>query len=389
MAVVKQSRISVSVGHLKPGWQVDHDIFADRVVLVTAGTVITERMIDAFHRRGIEQVDVSEYSSLAQYALSGHEEHSALSAMLKDPMAAYEHHQIEMAIPAEELEELAQELESFFEEIELGQNVDYKKVRGIVHDLVTMFSERLQYAVKLLDLDRFDRYTYRHSLNVGMLFMLVASDWVDSREELEELVFGTVLHDAGKARVGHEIINKPGKLTDEEWETMRMHPIWSAEVLADAGASDDAISIARSHHERVDGRGYPDKLPAMELSHYVRLSSICDVYDALTTKRSYKKKMDFAKAIDIILQGCGSQFDPRVAHEFIRRVGRYPVGSFVRLSSNEVAVVVRVNESAITRPVVSRVMRANGDFTPYAEELDLASQDSLYINEILVEAPPS
>jgi HD-GYP domain-containing protein (c-di-GMP phosphodiesterase class II) len=379
MAIAEHSRVTVRVDRLQPGWQVDREIMADQTVLVTAGTTITQRMIDAFHRRGIEQVEISRDSTLIK--LLGADDEAA-----RNLAETYARHRIEQAIPPEVIEELTDEIESFFAEIELGQEIDYSKMRGIVHQMVELFKERSNYAVKLVDLDRFDRYTYRHSLNVGMLMMLVASDWVDSQEELEDIVFGSVLHDAGKARVGHQIINKPGKLTDEEWAIMRQHPIWSEEIMRDAAASPQAISIARSHHERLDGRGYPDGLNSDKLNRYVRLSTICDVYDALTTKRSYKQKMSYAKAIDIILQSCGTQFDPAIAHEFIRRVGRYPIGTFVRLSSNEVAVIIGVNQRALSCPIVSRVLSADGAFTEQAEELDLARQHKLFITEILVGA---
>ena len=120
------------------------------------------------------------------------------------------------------------------------------------------------------------------------------------------------------------------------------------------------------------------------MDRFIFLSSICDVYDALTTKRSYKSTMDFGRAIDSILQGCGTQFHPATANEFIRRVGRYPVGCFVKLSSNEVAVVLRVNENAISRPVVSRVLNPDGSYRPEGEEIDLSRRSDLYITEHVV-----
>jgi HD-GYP domain-containing protein (c-di-GMP phosphodiesterase class II) len=193
-----------------------------------------------------------------------------------------------------------------------------------------------------------------------------------------------VLHDIGKARVGAAIINKEGPLDAGEWAIMHQHTLWSAEMLADAGAAQPAISIARWHHEKVDGSGYPDGISGEQLDCYAHLAAVCDVYDALTTRRSYKMKMDFARAIDIIIRSCGKHFDPGIAHQFIRRVGRYPVGTFVKLNTGDAAVVLRANDGAINRPVVSRVIDANGAERVDAEELDLSKDLTRHIVEIIV-----
>jgi len=367
---------------------VDRDIIVDHNVLVAAGVTITPKMIESFRRRGIDEIEVSRDSELAD-ALVEREPEDPVTTLLSRTGEIYAQHNLELAIPPEVLEDATDQVEGFFTELEMGQEVDMDVARGVVNNLVSIFSSRANLAVKLLDLDSFDRYTYRHSINVGLLMMLVMQDWVENQEELEDLVFGAVLHDMGKAKVGADVINKPGKLTDEEWDLMRKHPIWSAEMLSEAEASPNAIGIARSHHERLDGTGYPNGLDAAELNCFSRLSAICDVYDALTTKRSYKAKMDFAKAIDIILQGCGTHFDPEVAHEFIRRVGRYPVGTFIKLSSGEIAVVLRTNERAINRPVVSRVVAADGRQIETGEELNLAIRPDLYITQVVAGVQPT
>jgi HD-GYP domain-containing protein (c-di-GMP phosphodiesterase class II) len=162
-----------------------------------------------------------------------------------------------------------------------------------------------------------------------------------------------------------------------------MHTIWSAELLTDVGASPDVISVARSHHERLDGRGYPDGLTADQLTRWAKLATVCDVYDALTTKRSYKHKMDFAKAIDIIVQDCGKAFDANIANAFIRKIGRYPVGSFVWLSTGEAAIVISVTESAVSRPIVSRVLNADLTMREESERLDLREHPEMHITGLV------
>ena len=393
--------VTIQVSDLTPGGVVDCDIFAsDMSLLVASGVTLTPGIISSFKRRGIIDVRVSSTSSMAALSTTAppptapaeapfklqdiENEQDRFEHLLERTAQVYGNHHLEQAIPPEALENATNQMEEFFSEIEIGGDVNFDAVREMSSQLVTVFTARANLAVKLLDLDRFDRYTYRHSINVGMLYMLIASEWVDDQEVLEDLVFGAVLHDIGKAKVGWEIINKPGKLDAEEWLKMQNHPNWSAEMLEAAGASPTAVSIARSHHEKLDGTGYPDGLKGGQMDRYIYLSAICDVYDALTTKRSYKSKMDFGRAIDIILRGCGSHFHPATANEFIRRVGRYPVGCFVKLSSNEVAVVLRVNENAISRPVVSRVMNTDGSYRPEGEEIDLSRRSDLFITELVV-----
>lgn len=380
---IQGGRIRVSIAALRPGWIVDRDIYSGTQRLLASGTIITPELLGSLHKRGIAWLEVRADSSLSGCQPGVHAgESDRLTALLSRHKLLYEMHHVQQAIPEEDLEQAVTQIEAFFNEIETGQEVDLNEVRDTVRGLVDQFLSHSGLAVKLLDLDRFDRYTYRHSINVGLLFMMVARDW-GSYDRLVDLVFGAVLHDLGKAKVGAAIINKQGPLNDDEWELMRQHSIWSADMLEEAGADMASISIARSHHEKVDGSGYPDGLRGGSLDRYALLAAVCDVYDALTTRRSYKQKMDFARAIDIIIRGCGKHFDPDMAHQFIRRIGRYPVGSFVILNTGEIAVVLRANENAISRPVVSRIVDITGAETSAGEELDLSNDASRHITEIV------
>lgn len=373
--------VRVALSALKPGWIVDHDIYAGTQKLIGAGVTISEQILAHLKNRNIQWLDVKADSQLAQAA--GREPDDALMCLISKSSHLLDAHGVQQAIPEETLEKATDQVATFFHEIELGRPVDLNEVRQTVAGLLEQFLAHTNMAVKLLDLDAVDRYTYRHSINVGLLFMVIARDWCN-QDELVDIVFGAVLHDLGKARVGVEIINKPGPLTDDEWVIMRRHPVWSAEMITEADASPAAIHIARSHHERLDGTGYPDGLSGDSIDRFARLAAVCDVYDALTTKRSYKSKMDYGKAMDVIIRSCGKQLDPEIAHQFLRRIGRYPAGTFVRLSSGAVAIVVRINEGAISRPVVSRVIDETGNLRRSGEEIDLSVVSNLHIAGILV-----
>ncbi|MCB1188687.1 HD-GYP domain-containing protein [bacterium] len=371
--------VFVPVERLSAGLVVDSDLFADNQKLISKGTVLSQSIISNLTSRGIEQLKVRRGSSLARLGIMPESAEDRFAALLVDTGRIYEKHDLSMVIPQEKLESASHQIETFFCDLELGQSVDLTKMRGTVDGLIREFTKNPNGAVKLLDLEHFDRYTYRHSINVGLLFLLNVADWVDDEDELAEMVYGAVMHDIGKSRVDLSILNKPGPLDREEWEIMKMHPVWSSELLEDTAISDTGMRIARAHHEKLDGSGYPDGRNASQIDRFVRLSTICDVYDAITTKRSYKNKMNFAKAIEIIIQGCGPQFDPKIANMFIRKVGQYPIGTFVRLSDGRVGVVTSVNEAAITRPVVSIVLDQQLKETDSPEELDLSELPGIRI----------
>jgi putative nucleotidyltransferase with HDIG domain len=303
--------------------------------------------------------------------------------MLLAPESTYEQHGVELVIPPQFLEETTNQIEDAFCGLESGQPLDVAPLRQTVRHMLDLVGQRPRGAIKLLDLDRFDRYTYRHSINVSLLYLLNAQTWATDEEELSEQVLGALLHDVGKVRVGSEIVNKPARLTDEEMSRMRQHPLWGLELLAGEEISPAAREIIVGHHERIDGRGYPHGRPGHELSAAARMSAICDVYDALTTSRSYKAKMNFSEAIDLIIQSAGSHFDSELAHLFITKVGRHPIGSFVKLSSGEVAVVVRLNPRSLARPIVSRALAKDGSLLAEREEFDLSQHPQIRIQHVI------
>lgn len=368
---------------VEAGWLADCDVYVGSTLLLAKGASLSRGMLDALQMRGVETLLVRNDSQLVEKARSSAAQHKPLAKLLSSVALVYEQNDVRLAVPKEFIDSATQEIERAFHDLETGKKFDAAPMRQIVHQLIDLFGEHPKGAVKLLDLDRYDAYTYRHSLNVSMFFMTLAMALPYTEAELADLVLGALLHDIGKMRVGVEILNKPGKLTDEEFARIKKHPEWGLEILADENLSPAARQIVRHHHERLDGRGYPDGLKGDEVGVNARLSAVCDVYDALTTVRSYKQKMNFSAAVDILVQGSGTQFDPAFVHLFIRRVGRYPVGTFVTLSSGETAVVVEIRESAPGRPVVALLLDAAGEMLPIGNHLDLSQEPGITITGVV------
>ncbi|MCR6555815.1 HD-GYP domain-containing protein, partial [Aeromonas sp. CPF2-S1] len=193
------------------------------------------------------------------------------------------------------------------------------------------------------------------------------------RSVLKELTLGGLLHDVGKIMTPDEVLNKPGKLTDEELEVMREHVVHSHDILAaTAGITPIMLEVAANHHERIDGTGYPRRLKGDQLSLYTRMSGIVDVYDAVTADRVYKQGMQPTQAFRILLKGVDLHFDADLVTRFIKCMGVYPVGTLVQLSNQRLAIVMQRNEQQPLKPVVKVIYHAGHRHYLEVQWLDLA-----------------
>ena len=222
-------------------------------------------------------------------------------------------------------------------------------------------------ALTLDDLNAFDNYTHRHSVQVTVLGLLIArrawstNGWTDYRgrrrydrfaDRLRKLGIGLLVHDVGKLAVPPEVLNKPAALTDEEMEVMRAHPEAGVELLRSADLSPLTISAIRDHHERPDGSGYPNGLAGTSIHEFARLAAVADVYDAVTSKRVYSGAVAPHIGVRIIAEGAGTQFCPDVVGHFRAVVMPYPVGHDVVLPDGRKGVVVSVDARHPDRPLV-------------------------------------
>lgn len=239
------------------------------------------------------------------------------------------------------------------EEVRLGGSVNTRAARERVESIVESVVRTPNALVLLTSLKNKDTYTAQHCVNVSILAVVFGRHLGLPRAELELLGLAGLLHDVGKMRVPLKILNKPGRLSAEELAVMKRHPDLGRDILAQSSDLPAAVlDAAQFHHERSDGNGYPHGLTGDQISRLTMIVAIVDFYDAVTSDRVYHAGMAPHHALDMMYRRAPKAFDRDLFAEFMRCLGIYPVGSVVRLDTNEVGVVTTADPRRHLRPVV-------------------------------------
>ena len=264
-----------------------------------------------------------------------------------------------------------QEVARLFQDVRLGQAIELSEVATVVEQISASVLRHPTALISLTRLRTADEYTYIHSVSVCALMTAVARQMELPAEQVQLAGQAGLLHDVGKMRTPVEVLNKPGRLTEAEFAVMRRHPEEGVALLQQWGASAEVIDVCLHHHEKFDGSGYPHGLAGTQISLLSRIAAVCDVYDAVSSTRPYKTAWSPAEAIRRMAEWKG-HFDPRVFQAFVKTLGIYPIGSLVRLSNEQLAVVVEQHPDSLLTPRV-RVFFSARSRTPLPQRLlDLA-----------------
>lgn len=267
----------------------------------------------------------------------------------------------------------AQAMRKMFAEVRLGKAIEPGECVVLVDEVVESINRHPDALLSLARLKTADEYTYMHSVAVCALMVSLGRQLGLNDEQCRDAGMAGMLHDLGKAAMPQEILNKPGKLTNEEFDIIKTHPSRGYEMLLDSpDVCDGAKDVCLHHHERYDGTGYPDKLVGEKISLLARMGAVCDVYDAVTSDRPYKSGWDPAHALSQMATWKG-HFDTVVFQTFVKSVGIYPTGSLVKMRSGRLAVVLEQNSAALTKPRVKVFFSTKAGLPLEPQVLDLAS----------------
>ncbi|AWM58414.1 HD-GYP domain-containing protein [Pseudomonas songnenensis] len=247
----------------------------------------------------------------------------------------------------------SQLIEQVLADVQHGRVIDTRACHGAVKRNLESMLRNESAMLWLIRLKNKDLYTSLHCLSVSIMAMGFGNHLGLQDDKLQLLGMAGLLHDVGKMRIDPQILNKPGKLTPQEFEVIKRHPVFGLEALrAQPGVPEAALHAAYGHHERLDGTGYPLGSGPGQISYMTRIITIVDAFDAITSHRAYDCARPVQAAFEILRSGSGRQFDEDLVLEFIRWLGAFPVGTLVELHTGEVAVVVEKHKQFQLRPRV-------------------------------------
>lgn len=343
-------RYFVRIRSLQEGMRIDQNI-KDRLdrVLIAKGTLLADYQIEALERMGISGVYVSEGEE--DIDVSKELQAKQTSAVARKNIAKLHTDDPAKVKLSESIKKRVSEGIQFLYTDTDSPNFTSTSV-NITSHLLKAIDDNAAIAVDISALKTSDEYTFKHSVDVATMSMIVAKKMGLKHDDVYNIGIAGLLHDMGKSKIPLEILNKPARLTDEEFEVMKKHSIYGYQILKEKEDFSPPIALAvLQHHEKMNGRGYPMGVSGDKISPYAKILSVVDVYDALVTERPYKKGMSQRDAIEIIMS-MTDDLDIEAMRSFLGSIILYPVDTIVQLSNGEEACVVENHPEAILRPTV-------------------------------------
>ncbi len=258
--------------------------------------------------------------------------------------------------------------------------VDLDNIGLITTRIIDEILENKEVIVNLSDIRSKDEYNYAHNVNVCCLAVLTAVRLGISDDKIKEIAIGAILHDLGKARIPKDIIDRQEQLSEREYEVYKQHVTLGYEAVKEKKwLSSLSKVIILTHHERINGSGFPYGWTEEKIHEAVKIVSICDVFDTMTNKRLERDAYKTYEVIEYLMAMKGSLFDAQIVDVFINLIALYPSGSGIITNKNDYGIVVKQNQGLSTRPIIRLLKNINGDSYPPNMEIDLSKEHTVFI----------
>lgn len=376
----------VSVGELQPGMFI-HDLNCGHVfhpLLQTRFKVEDTAAIDRLIERGVSSVYIdTRLGADAPGSPTAEEVRNEIDAALlkidqrTSPAGTAPASADDIELAHQVYEEASQTVHELMTTARLGRHAELEQVQPAVQGIVDSVFRNADPLLHLGTIRSANQYLFYHSVATCSLLSAFSQQLNIGRDITRQLAIGAMLHDIGKTRIAEAILDKPGRLTEAEFDEMKRHVEYGMEILSDAPwLSPASLQVVSQHHERYDGGGYPAGLKSDRISQYGQMAAIVDVYDAITSARSYHAAMEPVEAIRKLREWSEQHFNVELVDHFICCVGIYPVGTLVRLESGLLGIVATHDPANHLNPIVLITYDTNRSCATPHYELDLSKQSA-------------
>lgn len=344
------TRRYVVTRRLQSGMKMDQSIIdSTGRVLLARGSFLDEYLIDALKKLGIMGVYIREGEDAPETDIHSEDEPIAQATLNTiEKLKVSDRSKVKLTESVKK--RVAEGISYLYSNLEAEDFSDATK--SIADDLMKAISDNDALAIDIGMLKVSDEYTFRHSVDVATISMVVAKTMGLDNKEIYEIGVAGLLHDIGKSQIPNEVLNKAGRLTDEEFAIMKKHPVYGYRILEkNPNISDEVRLAVLQHHEKTNGKGYPMGVEEDKISRYAKILAVADIYDALVTERPYKAAFSQRDAVEMIM-AMTMELDINAMKSFLNSVILYPVGSTILLSNGERARVVQNYPEYILRPKV-------------------------------------
>jgi putative nucleotidyltransferase with HDIG domain len=343
-------KVSVNLSLCRPGMHMAETIYNEHgAIIIGQNTILDEHLIHKLRRLNIASVKVFD------------DENNMFKIDSTEVFTS-------------EYKENLEVVKDILHDISTGKNIDAEKVNHVSDSVFQKINENRDIVGCINQIRDIGQYTYTHSVNVSLISMLIGKWMKFDEDKIKKLVLAGLLHDIGKGRISQDILNKPGSLTEDEFEEIKMHSVYGFRVAeTELNLPKDVCAGILMHHEREDGSGYPMGIKGDQIHPFAKVIAIADVYDAMTSNRVYKKKESPFEVLELMEERSLGYLDAIALNAFLTNIAAYYIGDTVLLSSGALGEIVYINPRHISKPLV----RVGNEF------IDLAVNNKIKVLELI------